>query len=161
MAPSVPGRDASATRAADAGRSIRLVPIFGTLVVAFLLALVALIAIGPLDHTPSDPGAVLCPGGCGTEQARLASRQRMHRGCHPAQHRTTVARRLMLPAARRCVSRQNASPTRDQCPASRAASDVRYGCAGAGAHVGRPGGACRNAAAAVPDDAAEPARCAI
>jgi hypothetical protein len=49
-APDVPVTAASATRAMETGRSIRLMPVLGTLVVAFLLALVALMASGPLNH---------------------------------------------------------------------------------------------------------------
>jgi hypothetical protein len=41
---------AATKRPANAGRPVRLLPILGTLVVAFLLALVALIAIGPLNY---------------------------------------------------------------------------------------------------------------
>ena len=39
-----------ASRTAVAGSSARLLPVLGTLVVAFLLALAALVVMGPLDH---------------------------------------------------------------------------------------------------------------
>lgn len=47
----LPVVSASAAPAAAPGRTMRLLPVLGTMVVAFLLALVALIAIGPMDHT--------------------------------------------------------------------------------------------------------------
>lgn len=47
----LPVVSASAAPAAAPGRTMRLLPVLGTMAVAFLLALVALIAIGPMDHT--------------------------------------------------------------------------------------------------------------
>ncbi len=48
-APEVPIVTTSSTRPADAGRSIRVLPVLGMFAVAFLLALVALMAVGRFD----------------------------------------------------------------------------------------------------------------
>ncbi|MHB8953734.1 MAG: hypothetical protein ACYC4U_12260 [Pirellulaceae bacterium] len=49
-APDIPQLETTIGLPAVSGTSVRLLPVLGTVIVAFLLALAALVAIGPLDH---------------------------------------------------------------------------------------------------------------